>query len=44
MQLDKAAEFIGQEAHKTLDIGHKGATDLVTYVDLGSEKIIKETV
>ena len=41
---EKAAAFIRQEAHKTLDIGYKGATDLVTHVDLGSEKIIKETV
>lgn len=39
---EKAKSFIRQESEKTLDIGYKGATDLVTHVDLGSEKIIKE--
>ena len=38
----KAKTFIQQESEKTLEIGYKGATDLVTHVDLGSEKIIKD--
>ena len=39
---DKASAFIRQESEKTLEVGYKGDTDLVTHVDLGSEKIIKE--
>ena len=39
---EKASAFIRQESEKTLEVGYKGDTDLVTHVDLGSEKIIKE--
>ena len=39
---EKASPFIRQESEKTLEVGYKGDTDLVTHVDLGSEKIIKE--
>ena len=38
---EKAAAFIRQESEKTLEIGYKGDTELVTHVDLGSERIIK---
>ena len=39
---DKASAFIRQESKKTLEVGYKSDTDLVTNVDLCSEKIIKE--
>ena len=39
---EQASAFIRQESEKTLEVGYKGDTDLVTHVDLGSEKIIKE--
>ena len=31
---EKASAFIRQESEKTLEVGYKGDTDLVTHVDL----------
>ena len=41
---EKAASYISEETKKALQIDFKGATDMVTNVDLGSEKIIMETI
>ncbi|MEE2876622.1 MAG: inositol monophosphatase family protein [Candidatus Neomarinimicrobiota bacterium] len=41
---DKAASLISKESGKSLEVDFKGATDLVTQVDVAAEEIIIETV